>query len=599
MTPSTNRESAWGRLNLCTKFIGLVTLILILTQALIIMASIHIQNGIYRDQLLEEGRIFGSFLSQASHEAILAYDIVTLNTYVQEASSRPYLYYAAILDSKGDSLTSYIDKDNTGIKKAISAIDSEKPLLVIGHMQKGRDVIHQEYPITFNQKQIGTVLIGLSTQGLMLRARETLLYLVVANGFVICFLALAIYLVFRRQAMQPISNLISGAKRLAKGDFSRPVEVFSHDELGSLTMAFNSMMKLIAKKHNHLIMAQRALEKHQLQLEKIVQKRTKELQTTNEELSEEIEERRQLATSLFEEKQLLEKTQDKLRGAYAELKQTQSQMLQREKMASAGQLAAGVAHEINNPIGFISSNLNSLQKYLDKIIAYNTTQQETLARLASAETLAALAAARKKLKIDFILEDCPDLLAESLDGTDRIQKIVQNMKTFSRMDEAKYQKADLNEGLKSTLNLVWNEIKYKATVTKEYGDIPLTFCYPHELNQVFMNLLVNAAQAIDQKGDIKVITRQADNTIVIQISDTGCGMSEETQRRIFEPFFTTKDVGQGTGLGLSIAYDIIKKHGGNIVIESLVGQGTTFTISLPIVETAVELNQISGKRGPS
>ena len=273
-----------------------------------------------------------------------------------------------------------------------------------------------------------------------------------------------------------------------------------------------------------------------------------------------------------------------LERANNELKQTQSQMLQQEKMASIGQLAAGVAHEINNPMGFISSNLGTLGKYTDKLSEFINIQSRALESIDDVQKAEELREARKRLKIDYILEDIRELIKESLDGADRVKKIVQDLKSFSRVDEAEYKMADINECIESTLNIVWNELKYKATVHKEYGDIPMTRCYPQQLNQVFMNLLVNASHAIEKQGEITIKTWNSGNTINVSISDTGCGIPEDKINRIFEPFFTTKEVGKGTGLGLSIAYDIIKKHNGEISVQSEVGRGTTFTVKIPVVE---------------
>ena len=276
-----------------------------------------------------------------------------------------------------------------------------------------------------------------------------------------------------------------------------------------------------------------------------------------------------------------------LHEAYTELKTAQSQILQQEKMASIGQLAAGVAHEINNPMGFIMSNINTLKKYVDKISEYMHAQsdiiEECAGKTVDADILKILQEKKRALKIDYITEDIESLITESLDGADRVKKIVQDLKSFSRVDEAEYKSADINTGIESTINIVWNELKYKATLVKEYGDIPMTKCRPGQLNQVFMNLLVNAAHAIEKQGNIRVKTWLEGGLINIAISDSGRGISEENQRRIFEPFFTTKEVGKGTGLGLSIAYDIIKKHSGTIKVESTVGKGTTFTISIPAV----------------
>jgi two-component system NtrC family sensor kinase len=284
----------------------------------------------------------------------------------------------------------------------------------------------------------------------------------------------------------------------------------------------------------------------------------------------------------------LEQKNRELQQAYTELKTAQSQILQQEKMASIGQLAAGVAHEINNPMGFIMSNINTLHKYVAKISEFMTAQSGALEECAGGiggpDVLKRIEEKKRSLKIDYITEDIENLIRESLDGADRVKKIVQDLKSFSRVDEAEYKLADINAGLESTINIVSNELKYKVTLIKEYGNIPQTKCRPGQLNQVFLNLLMNAAHAIDRVGEIRVKTWHERNHINIAISDTGCGIPEDIRRRIFEPFFTTKEVGKGTGLGLSIAYDIIKKHNGEITVDSAVGKGTTFTISIPDVE---------------
>lgn len=280
-------------------------------------------------------------------------------------------------------------------------------------------------------------------------------------------------------------------------------------------------------------------------------------------------------------RQLEGKTRD-LETAYAELKATQAQMLQNDKMASIGQLAAGVAHEINNPIGFVTSNLGTLEKYLAKLAGFIDAQAEKIASHAPPEVVEGLSEKRKVLKLDYILDDAKALIRESLDGTGRVQKIVQDLKTFSRVDAVEHTLVDINTCLESTINIVWNEIKYKATLQRDFGDLPQIKCYPQQLNQVFMNLLINAAHAIDKGGTITVRSWFEAGLIHVAISDTGCGIPGEIRTRIFEPFFTTKEVGKGTGLGLSISYDIVKKHDGEIRVASEVGKGTTFTVILPL-----------------
>jgi len=280
--------------------------------------------------------------------------------------------------------------------------------------------------------------------------------------------------------------------------------------------------------------------------------------------------------------QQMEKKSLEIEAAYAELKTSQATILQQEKMASIGQLAAGVAHEINNPMGFISSNLGTLAKYLERLMEFMAVASAAVTRMQDSAEAKEVETARARLKIDYICTDAGELIRESLDGAERVKKIVQDLKGFSRVDETEAKPANINDCLESTLNIVWNELKYKATVRKELGDLPLVVCNPGQLNQVFMNMLVNAAHSIEKQGEITLKSWCQDDIVCISISDTGCGIPPEVKRRIFEPFFTTKEVGKGTGLGLAITYDIIKKHQGEIVVDSEVGKGTTFTIKIPL-----------------
>jgi two-component system, NtrC family, sensor kinase len=306
-----------------------------------------------------------------------------------------------------------------------------------------------------------------------------------------------------------------------------------------------------------------------------------------------------LNDQLMETSSQIEAKNIKLENALMRLEDTQTQMLQSEKMASIGQLAAGVAHEINNPTGFVSSNLKSLKDYQKDIGVLIGKYKEMAAQLNSEDLMAHLPASfkdnlqevlafEKDIDIDFLLEDITDLIGDCREGTDRIKKIVMDLKDFAHPGEDKIQSIDINKGLDSTLNVVNNEVKYKATVHKTYGELPYVNGYPQQLNQVFMNILVNAAQAIDKKGEIYVTTDAIDGCVVISIADTGSGISKDNLTKIFDPFFTTKEVGKGTGLGMNIAYNIIKKHNGTIDVSSEIGKGTTFTIRIPIESEALE-----------
>jgi signal transduction histidine kinase len=252
-------------------------------------------------------------------------------------------------------------------------------------------------------------------------------------------------------------------------------------------------------------------------------------------------------------------------------------------MASIGQLSAGIAHEINNPLGFVNSNMGSLKKYVNKLLAVLHAYGRAVAQGAPGTPLAArIDAIGREANLAYLKEDLGDLIVESMDGLKRVRDIVQALKDFSHMGDTDWQVADLHSGLESTLNIVANEIKFKASVEKRYGSLPGVKCLPSQLNQVFMNLLVNAAHAIPERGVITISTGAEGDWVWVAISDTGCGIPQQNLNRIFEPFFTTKPVGSGTGLGLSLSYSTISKHGGRIDVESEVGVGTTFTIRLPV-----------------
>ncbi|MDP2785443.1 MAG: ATP-binding protein [Sulfurimicrobium sp.] len=281
-----------------------------------------------------------------------------------------------------------------------------------------------------------------------------------------------------------------------------------------------------------------------------------------------------------------------LQATNRKLAETQSQLLQAEKMASIGQLAAGVAHEINNPVGYVASNISALGRYVNELLPLLDACERLEASLSGdAPELLALRALKEKTNLAYLREDLHDLLAESKEGLERVKKIVLDLKTFSHVDQAEWQIVDLHQGLESTLNIVWNELKYKAEVVKEYGDLPEVECLPSQLNQVFMNLLVNAAHAIENHGTITLRTGQEGKRVWVEVSDNGKGIAPEHIERIFDPFFTTKPVGKGTGLGLSLSYGIVKKHHGQIEVESTPGMGARFRVWLPVKQDMTKENR--------
>lgn len=358
-----------------------------------------------------------------------------------------------------------------------------------------------------------------------------------------------LYGILRRTVRRPLVNLSAATDAIARGDFDIELETSRNDEIGQLARSFNSMAEQLQASFYQLAQQNE-------QLEDQVQIRTQELEQTIE-----------------------------------HLKLAQIQLVQSEKMSSLGQMIAGIAHEINNPIGFVHGNLDYATLYIQQILEHLACYQKYLLTDLPPEIQAHAAA----IDLDFIQEDLPKLLHSMNIGTDRIREIVLSLRNFSRLDEAQLQDTDIHEGLDSTL-LILNHRIQKAPGTpieliKTYGDFPSISCYPGLLNQVFMNLISNAIDALEgcPKPQIQITTKHDGDWIEIQIQDNGPGMSPETQAKIFDPFFTTKAIGKGTGLGLSISHQIIvDRHQGRITCQSS-SAGTTFSLRLPQVPATVLL----------
>jgi hemerythrin-like metal-binding protein/PAS domain S-box-containing protein len=315
----------------------------------------------------------------------------------------------------------------------------------------------------------------------------------------------------------------------------------------------------------------------------------KQAETTLAELNTQLEAQViQRTQALLTANQTLEEEKNRQTLLNRQLQEAQTHLIQSEKMASIGQLAAGVAHEINNPLGYIYSNLNNMKRYLQDLIKA-ADMAETLLRQLPADQaeVQAFNQFKKTIDLEFLKQDAVDLVDESLEGASRARKIVQDLRDFSRIDKQERALFDLEAGMDATLNIVNNELKYKAEIIKEYAGLKPFECVGAQLNQVFMNLLVNAAQAIEEFGKIIIRTGyQSPDWLWVEVEDTGQGMSEATKARIFDPFFTTKPVGKGTGLGLSLSYKIIRDHQGRIEVDSTPGQGTRFRIYFPVHFTA-------------
>ena len=342
--------------------------------------------------------------------------------------------------------------------------------------------------------------------------------------------------VLSRSISVPVLALRDAADKVGKGDLTQRVVNNSGDEIGELSTAFNKMVTDLEK----------AREERN--------KANKDLATANEALNQTV----------------------------SDLKATQDQLIQAEKMASLGQLTAGIAHEINNPINFVSANIQPLKDDLKDILKIVEVYEKVINDHVPQQEAAEVRQLRENIKIDTTLKEVNDLLKGMEEGAKRTSEIVKGLRNFSRLDQNVFLSANINESLDSCLVLLHNSYKNRIKIEKQFGEIPEVDCLPGQINQVFMNILSNAIQAIPAEGTIFVKTWQADATVKISIRDTGIGMSEEVQKKIFDPFFTTKGVGKGTGLGMSISFGIIQKHNGKIELFSKPNEGTEFIITIPV-----------------
>lgn len=337
----------------------------------------------------------------------------------------------------------------------------------------------------------------------------------------IVFLLIILSLVMSRMLLRPVNDLLSAIAKADPDGGIPEVPSTSENELGILIDSFNEM--------SHKVQA----------AQRTLRGKIRELEEANQ-----------------------------------ENRDTQAKLVHAAKMASLGQLVAGIAHELNNPISFIYSNMDHMRDYTQKLIHLVNIGETDPKKLPKE---------KEKAEFDYIVKDMPKLIQSCEEGARRTRDIVLGLRNFSRLEEAKVKEVDIHEGIDSTIGLLGSELRSRIQLIKHYGKIPKVMCYPSQLNQVFMNVLSNAIQAIKNQGEIVITTRTAkNNRVEISIRDNGVGMSAETREKLFDPFFTTKDVNQGTGLGMSITYGIIEKHGGDISVKSQLGKGTEFIISLPV-----------------
>lgn len=378
------------------------------------------------------------------------------------------------------------------------------------------------------------------------------LWIIFAGGGIILIMAILVAIINLRRILIPLADIQRAVESVAKGKFNAPIRIRRDDEFGELARVFNHM----ADQLQSLIEG----------LERRVADRTEQLSDSNNKLQQEVVVRKE--------------AEESLKKAFDDLKKVQAQLIQSEKMAGIGVLAAGVAHEINNPLGFIKSNLTILNKYLE------TYDQLVTIILAHKDVLLYddVSKFAEEHKFFYIQEDARALLQETLDGVTRIASIVTELKTFSHdaSHENKMGPLSVEAVIESILGIVHNQIKYKAELVKEYGATKPVYGSDLRLGQVFINLVMNAAQAIDKSGKIIIRSFTEGDFTIVEVEDTGSGIPPEHRDKIFDAFFTTKPVGSGTGLGLSVSYEIIQQHNGSISFESELGKGSIFRVKLPI-----------------
>ena len=386
--------------------------------------------------------------------------------------------------------------------------------------------------------------VGINNEDIFAPVLELKNNLIWAASGIMLLVVVLTYSVSRRITI-PLNRLTLGARVIAAGDFSQRVEVGGRDEIGQLARSFNEMAGSLEQRSRDLLDLNRRLEEK-------VRERTRELEEANREMAK----------------------------AYDELKETQFQLIQSEKLASLGQLVAGIAHEIKNPLNFIYGNTGFLQSYVDRLQEL-VELYESRGRLAT-EDRTEIEAFKERMNYAFMKEDLATLIANFDEGAKRIHSIIGDLRTFSRIESDDFRPINLHEPIDLALSLLQNEYRGRIEIVREYGSLPKVECHPGRLNQVFMNLLLNACQAIRGNGTITVTTRAENGRVLVAVRDTGEGIDEKDLDRIFEPFFTTKAVGTGTGLGLSISYAIIQQHNGAIRVRSRKGEGTEFVIHLPV-----------------
>ncbi|WP_241556945.1 sensor histidine kinase [Marinomonas hwangdonensis] len=533
-------------MSLRTKTILGIALIEALLLVLLISMTLNYLRSTNYDSLEKRARTTVALFSTTTKDAILSYDLASLESFVNEVLKNPDLSYARVL---GPNNEVFAEGGNIEALNRVFQQDTKVELVQDGVFDVAADI--QEFGVLY-----GRVEIGIETDSItrvIAEAEKRSFSIAGIEMILVALFSFALGTYLTRQ----LKVLVSATKDIADGKLDITIPVKGTDELAAVSVAFNAMIE-------HLKEASERRDLFELKLQ---------------ELNQSLEDRVEQRTKIINDKN------NKLEQVNKQIKETQAKLLQSDKMASVGVLAAGVAHEINNPMSFVISNMKTLDDYfrdIQQLIA--AYEQITHSDLTNLQTqLEVIEKLKKDIDLESILNDLPVLITDTIEGTGRVKDIVKGLKEVSYNDDRNaYTLCNINECITNTLKVADNELKYHCKVVTDLRDIPDIYCAQNQIKQVLLNLIINASHAIKDKGKIEIRSQATNNHIKIQIKDNGCGISKEQMSKIFDPFYTTKPVGEGTGLGLSISYGIIKEHNGDITLNSQVGKGTIFTILLPL-----------------
>ncbi|WP_218419432.1 ATP-binding protein [Alteromonas lipotrueae] len=548
------KRDALLTLSLRTKTIVGVALIAAILFLILITTVFKLLNDLVDTSVDTSAQTTTNLFVSTAKNAFLSYDLASLEADATEMLSNPNISYVRVLDNNNNV---YVEKGEPEALSHPFQQDSDVMSAVDGIYDTAAD-------IKVGETLFGRVEIGLDVDSINQSVKRVRTWTLTLAAIELGLIALCSYLL-GSYLMSQLKLLRAGTRHLGaavkdKNYQNISVKVRGKDELSELAEAFNQLVELLKDENIHRERVEGELKELNSLLEVKVKQRTSLLNQKNFQLEE----------------------------ANKDLKEAQVQLLQAEKMASVGQLAAGVAHEINNPIGFVNSNMHTLSEYVSTYQMIFQQLNDVLSKdtaIHQDEAIKQLRNIIQQQDMEFINSDISELITDSKDGLIRVAEIVKGLKLFSRVDSDEMQSYNLNDCVRTTLAMVNNQLKYICSVETHLGSIPHTMMNMGKISQVVTNLLINAGQAIEStgvQGAITITTREVDGYIELSIQDTGCGIQSSHLDKLFNPFFTTKPEGQGTGLGLSISFGIAQEHGGTLHASSKDGEGSCFTLCLPI-----------------